>query len=126
MNTAIWDRVAKPSSVVPCRNYRWKFPTLGVELSVAAFWGAYCTPRMDLPLEAYAEVEIAVFREKEFVTPSEVDASLSEFDGLWGGDDVAAYVPVLTVVEFIVLLTALDDVRKNPEKRAYGGDVVKE
>ena len=126
MNTEVWDRVAKPSSVNPERSYRWKFPDLGVELSVTAFWGAYCTPRMDLPLKAYAAVEIAVLREEAFVTPSEVDASLVEFDGLWGGDDVAGYVPVLTVVELIALLTSLEDSRKNPKKRVYGGDVVKE
>ena len=126
MNTSVWDSVAKPSSVVTARSYRWQFPALGAELSVAAFWGAYCKPRMDLPLKEYDEVEIAVLRENAFVTPSEVDASLVEFDGLWGGDDVAAYVPVLTVVRLIAMLTALEDSRKNPKKGVYGGDIVKE
>ncbi len=70
------------------------------EVSVQASGFHYCQPRVTgLPLNEYSAVEIALWpanKELQWSTPGNT-SFLKPYSDLWGGDDVAAYVPWETV-----------------------------
>lgn len=43
-----------------------------IHLSIQASYGHYCTPRKTLPLEQYTAMELAIFKNGEFVNVEEV------------------------------------------------------
>ena len=71
-----------------------------VELSVQASSSHYCRPRFTLPIEQYENVELAIFRDNEFVSIRDVSKNedlIKRLNDYYEGT-VYGFVPVETVV----------------------------
>ncbi|TYS68673.1 hypothetical protein FZC76_06925 [Sutcliffiella horikoshii] len=70
-----------------------------VGLSIQASYGHYCSPRKTLPLEMYSSMELAIFKDGEFVSVQEVTENkevISELSEHYEGT-VYGGVPVETL-----------------------------
>ena len=73
-----------------------------VSLSIQASYGHYCSPRKTLPVEDYIEMEVAIFKNKEWSSIEKVSTDevlIAKFNGCSDGAGVYAYVPVELIEE---------------------------